>query len=372
MMKSFVLAPDSFKGTLDATELCDIWENAILAHIPDANVRRLPMADGGEGMVASYLSVMGGRRRAVSVSGPFGAPVDAIYGILPDGSAVMEMAACAGLPLVGERKDPMHATTYGVGEMIRHLAAQGVTNILIGIGGSATNDCGIGMAAAFGYRFLDVKRIDVEPLAGNMGRIRHIVKPPFLPDLSVTVACDVVNPLYGPNGATYTYGRQKGVDENMQPVLDAGLKNIAAIVKNDLKADVANLPGAGAAGGLGAGLVAFLGAKLVPGIEMFLDAVGFDRILVDTDIVLTGEGCIDAQSIYGKVPVGVATRAKAAKVPCIALCGSIGPGAEAVYDYGITAMFSSVCSVSDFESIKKTCRGDMALLADAVVRLIIA
>ncbi len=371
-MRSFLLAPDSFKGTMTADEVCDIWEEAIRAHIPDASVRRYPMADGGEGMVNAYLRICGGERVTVRVAGPFGEPMDADYGILAGGAAILEMAACAGLPLVEGHRDPERATTYGVGEMILHAAARGVKEIILGLGGSATNDCGLGMAAALGYRFLDKDGGEVPPLALNMGRVARIVAPQSLLDLRLTAACDVDNPLFGPTGATYTFGMQKGTTDESAARLDAGLKNMAAVIARDLDMAVADMPGAGAAGGLGAGVAAFLRGELMPGIELLLDAAGFDEALQGADMVFTGEGRIDWQSARGKVPVGIARRCKKAGVPCVALCGSIGQGAAAVYEEGVTAIFSAVAGAATFADIKRTCHGDMGQLADAVIRLLLA
>lgn len=369
-MNRFILAPDSFKGTMTATEVCDIWEASILRHIPDARIQRMPVADGGEGMVDAYLRILGGERITAHVSGPFGKPMDADYAILPNGAAVMEMAACAGLPLVGEEKDPLRASTYGVGELLKDAAGRGVTKVLLGLGGSATNDCGIGMAAALGYRFLNSVGSPLEALAINMSSVAHIERPERALNLTVTAACDVDNPLYGPSGATYTYGMQKGAAGETLALLDAGLMNMAAVISRDLGKDIALLPGSGAAGGMGAGVAAFLHGSLTPGIELLLDAAGFEHMLQDADCVLTGEGRIDWQSARGKVPVGIANRAKKYGVPVIALCGSIGEGMEAVYEHGITAVFSAVRTTADFPSIKKTCRDDMRLLCDAVIRLL--
>lgn len=369
-MNRFILAPDSFKGTMTATEVCDIWEASILRHIPEASIQRLPVADGGEGMVDAYLRILGGERITARVSGPFGKPMDAHYAILPNGAAVMEMAACAGLPLVGEEKDPLRASTYGVGELLKNAAGRGVKKVLLGLGGSATNDCGMGMAAALGYRFFDTAGSLLEPLAVNMSSVAHIAQPACALGLTVTAACDVDNPLYGPSGATYTYGMQKGAAGETLALLDAGLKNMAEVILRDLGKDTALLPGAGAAGGLGAGVAAFLHGNLTPGIELLLDAAGFELMLQDADCVLTGEGRIDWQSARGKVPVGIANRAKKHGIPVIALCGSIGEGMEAVYEQGITAVFSAVRTAADFPSIQKTCHDDMRLLCDAVIRLL--
>ena len=265
-MKKFILAPDSFKGTMSANDVCSIIETAILKYIPDAEIKKVPMADGGEGMVDSYLRICGGNRITATVSGPFGKPTAAHYGILPNGTAVIEMAACAGLPLVEENKNPLLTTTYGVGELILHAMQNGVTNIILGLGGSATNDCGMGMAAAIGYRFLNADKMPVEPIGKNMANVMHIEKPSKLPAVSITAACDVDNPLYGPTGAAYTFGKQKGATDEMLAFLDAGLMNIANIIERDLGLEVKHAR-CRRAGGLGAGIVAFMGGTLCSGID---------------------------------------------------------------------------------------------------------
>jgi glycerate kinase len=370
-MKNFIVAPDSFKGTMTASEVCSIIETSILKYIPDALVRKIPMADGGEGMVDAYLNICGGKRVTATVSGPFGTPIEVYYGLLPSGTAVIEMAACAGLPLAGENKNPMLTTTYGVGELILHAAGMGVKNIILGLGGSATNDCGLGMAAALGYRFLNQDKVPVEPIGGSMVDVMRIERPGCLPAVTITAACDVDNPLYGPTGAAYIFGKQKGADATMLASLDEGLKNMAYIIERDLGVAIKDMPGAGAAGGLGAGVVAFSGGSLSPGIELLLDAADFDAMLKDADLVFTGEGRIDSQSAHGKVPVGVSRRAKKHQVPCIALCGSIGDGTDVLYDYGIDALFSAIRGVTDLEEIKKTCHEDMRLLAENVIRALL-
>ena len=371
-MKKFVLAPDSFKGSLSANEICEIWSGAIQAHLPEAEIVRFPVADGGEGLVDAFLRVCGGERIITTVQNPLGVPVQAAYGILPNGSAVIEMASAAGLPMIAERKNPLIASTYGVGQLLLHAEARGVRQVILGLGGSATNDCGVGMAGALGYEFYDAAGGKAEPLAKNMQKIARILPPARKPALGVIAACDVDNPLYGPNGATYTYGAQKGATPEMQAELDAGLINMARVIERDLGVRVAEVPGAGAAGGLGAGVLAFLGGRLLPGIELLLDEAGFDEMLEGADLVFTGEGRIDWQSARGKVPVGVSRRAKKRGIPCVALCGSIGQGAEAVYDEGVTAIFTSVNRAATFEEIKQTAGEDMRLLMDATIRLLLA
>lgn len=368
-MKKIVLAPDSFKGTMSAAEICRIQQEAVRRIVPACQVRMLPMADGGEGMTDSYLNLFGGKKASLTVTGPHGRPQEAYYGILPDGRAVMEMAMAAGLPAMGDHKDPLTATTRGVGEMLLHAERGGAENILLGLGGSATNDCGIGMASALGYRFLDGSGTEVEPYARNLGRIERIIKPEHLPALHVQAACDVDTPLCGPRGATYTFGPQKGADSATLELLEAGMSHFAKVLHRELGADVADRPGAGAAGGMGAAVEAFLGGVCKPGIEMLLDAARFDEMIAGADMVLTGEGRIDDQSVHGKVPFGVGVRCKRSGVPCVALCGSVGTGAEAMYDYGITAIFSAVTGPADFAAIQRTCRDDLQRLTESVLRL---
>lgn len=370
-IRQFVVAPDSFKGTMEADRVCEIISDSILRYFPSSRVICVPMADGGEGMVDAYLNILGGYKVPLTVTGLMGKPVECNYGILPDGTAVIEMAACAGLLLRDGMADPLHTTTYGVGEMLIHAEQHGVRRVILGIGGSATIDCGLGMADALGYRFLDKNGSRLSAAAYNMVCIERIERPVRLPDLEIIVACDVDNPLCGENGATYTFGKQKGVSEEMMPALDADMEHLAGVIASELGADVKDLPGAGAAGGMGAALMAFLGANLYSGADLLLDAVKFDALMEDTDIVFTGEGRIDWQSARGKVPVSVAKRAEKAGVPCIALCGSVGEGAERVYDHGITAVFSSVGEACDFNRIKKDCATNLRILSDAVMRVLL-
>lgn len=369
MFKRFVLAPDSFKGTLEAAEVCEILATAIRAEVPDAQIAAIPMTDGGEGMTAAYLRLVGGTRVELDVTGPLGASVRGFYGLLDDGSAVIEMAAAAGLPLAGNVRDPLRATTWGVGELIRHAAAQGARRILLGLGGSATNDMGAGMAAALGWRFLDEDGAELAPLAENLNKVARILPPDEQLPCPVIAACDVRNVLLGDDGATAVYGPQKGVTAQLRPALEAGLARVSGMLEDMLDVPLQNVPGSGAAGGMGAGVLAFLGGTLKPGIEMLLDAVDFDAQLKTADVVFTGEGCMDWQSANGKVPMGVGMRCKRAGVPCIALCGSLGEGAEGMYGCGVTACFSAIRGETDFSRIRETCRDDLDRLARSVLRL---
>ncbi|MBQ3108427.1 MAG: glycerate kinase [Clostridia bacterium] len=369
-MKKFVPAFDSFKGTMSSKEVADIVAASIRKLLPDAEVCSLPLADGGEGLVRACLSIMGGQPVSAQVQGPFGELMDAEYGLLPDGGAVIEMAACAGLPLVGDRRDPLHASTYGVGQLLQAAAERGAKYILLGLGGSATNDGGIGMAAALGWQFLDKNGNTLPPLAENLDKIAKVLPPQEPFPLPVRAACDVNNPLCGAQGATRIFGPQKGVTEELLPLLDDGLANLAKALL-PLGKDVKDRPGAGAAGGLGAGAMAFLNAELTPGIELILDAARFDELLEGADLLFVGEGRMDGQSLRGKAPIGAAKRAQARGIPCIALCGSLGDEIEKVYEQGITAAFAAVTGECSMESIKKTCRGDMAALSEAVLRTLL-
>lgn len=368
----FILAPDSFKGTLSADQVCNILEEVIRTYLSSAEIKKVPLSDGGEGLVNTLLRLCGGRRISASVTGPLFETLTCEYGMLPDDTAVIEMAACAGLPLITGPKDPCRTTTYGVGELILNAVGRGCKRIILGLGGSATNDGGIGMASALGYRFLDESGNALRPTGEALNQIRHITPPQTLLHIPVVAACDVSNPLCGPEGAAFTFGRQKGAAPDMQRELDLGLQNLAAVLKTDMGLDVLDIPGTGAAGGLGAGVIAFLNGELRPGIQLILDAAGFDSLLDQADYVITGEGRIDWQSAYGKVPVGVAQRAKARHVPCFALCGSVGKNAQAVYKHGITAIYSSVSRPASFEEIAATSEEDFRFLADAFIRTLLA
>lgn len=367
-MRNIVIAPDSFKGTINAEKVCEIISEVILKFIPDADIKCIPMADGGEGMVSSYLKAFGGRREKACVMGANGEKIVAEYGILNDNSAVIETASCAGLPLMGDRLDPSHATTYGLGELIKSAADKGCKKLLIGLGGSATNDLGIGMAAALGYRFYDGKGRQVEPVAENIPLIEFIQRPKEELRLDITVACDVNNPLCGENGATYTFGKQKGISESLMKTIDQGMEHFAKVIENEFDVKIIDMPGAGAAGGLGAAMKAIFNAKLNSGTDMLLDKVGFDELLKISDLVFTGEGRIDWQSLSGKVPVGVARRAKKAGVPCIALCGSVGVGAELAYSEGISAIFSSVRELGIKTEDPGGYEENLRFLTDSVMR----
>lgn len=371
-MKKVILIPDSFKGTMDSATICGIMEKQIKTQYPYLETVSIPVADGGEGSVDAFLTAVGGVKKALTVSGPFFKPVNSFYGIINDSTAIIEMAACAGLPLAGDRLDPAAATTYGVGELILDAAKSGCKKIIIGLGGSCTNDAGAGMAAAFGVKFYDEKNLEFIPTGLTLSKIRHIRNDQvsdLLSGIEFAAMCDIDNPLYGPTGAAYVFGPQKGADASMVATLDEGLQNIAQIIQKDLGKDVTNIPGSGAAGGLGAGMAAFLNAKMQPGIDIVLDTVRFDELLKDADLVFTGEGKIDTQSLRGKVVIGVARRAKKAAVPVIAVVGDIGDNIEKAYDMGVSAIFSINRVAVPFKEAKLRSRSDLSLTISDIIRL---
>ena len=312
-MKKCIVVSDSFKGTLSSQEICTLAAQRLEAYFPGCEVVRIPVADGGEGTVACFHEACGGTLVSVPVSGPYGETITAEYLQLPGGQAVIEMASAAGLPQVEDRKDPCKTTTYGVGQLIRHAVEAGNQNILLGLGGSCTNDGGCGCAAALGVQFLRADGSDFVPVGGTLSEVADIdtkEAEKLLAGVSLTAMCDIDNPLYGPTGAACVFAPQKGADEATVVFLDGQLRALAGVIEAKLGRSVAALPGAGAAGGLGAGMVAFLGAQLRPGIEAVLDLVRFDARLDGCDLVLTGEGRLDTQSVRGKVISGVAKHAK--------------------------------------------------------------
>ena len=333
-----VIAPDSFKEALDAKGVCEAIARGVRRVRPNAALDLIPMADGGEGTVDALVSATNGEFRHTSVTGPFGDPVHAKWGILSNGTAVLEMAAASGLALFApNRRDPTRTTTYGTGELIRAALDAGVPRILIGIGGSATNDGGTGAAQALGVTFHNSKgeRISSHLTGGDLESIARVdlgTRGTRLESTPVEVACDVDNPLCGPRGAAVIYGPQKGATPKQVQQLDANLAHLADVIERDLGSNVRDFPGAGAAGGLGAGLVAFCHATIRPGVQLVMDAVAFAARIENADLIITGEGRIDRQSMMGKVIDGVGRAGKAAGVPVIALAGIIGDGADATLD----------------------------------------
>lgn len=358
-MLTVLIAPDSFKGTLSAAQVCDIAERAFIDAIKDVEIIKLPAADGGEGLCACFEGFAKGRRIEAEVSGVFGDKMTAEYFMLENKTAVIEMASCAGLPLAGENKNPEKATTLGVGELMLHAKQNGAEAVLLGLGGSATNDCGIGMAMALGWKFLDENGKLVEPCGASLSKIQKIIPPPKPFDLPVTAACDVENPLYGKNGAAYVFAPQKGADKDTVQRLDSGLQNVARVIEKDIGKSVADVRGSGAAGGMGAGALAFLNAQLKKGIDIILDESGFDALAAECDLVVTGEGRLDFQSADGKVISGIAKRAKHLGKKVVAVCGCRGDGAEKILDCGVSEMYFATEKEKSFAEILKTCETDL-------------
>lgn len=342
-----VIAPDSYKGSLSALAVAEAMERGVLQVFPDATTQLLPIADGGEGTVEALVKATGGRMIYEEVTGPLGDPVEAYWGILgDDATAVIEMAAASGLPLVPpERRDPRVTTTYGTGQLVKAALDQGMRRIIIGIGGSATNDGGTGMARALGVRFLDEAGQEL-PMGGSalakLAKVDLSGLDPRLQESEVLVACDVDNPLCGPRGCAAVFGPQKGATPEMVAQLDAAMANFAAVAQAATGREVAAYPGAGAAGGLGAGLLLFTPAQLRPGVEIVLEATCFEALVQEADLVITGEGRTDFQTAFGKAPVGVAKVAAQHRVPVVCLSGGLGEGAEDVLAQGIQALLSVV------------------------------
>lgn len=358
-MERYILVPDSFKGTLSSQEICAILREEILRARPEAEAAAIPVADGGEGSVDAFLAAVGGQRIEVPCHGPHMEALTGFFGLLPDGTAVVEMAAAAGLPLAGSRLEPDRTTTYGVGELMSAAADRGARRIILGLGGSATNDGGCGAAAALGVRFLDAEGNAFVPTGGTLDRIARIdaAGQRLLPEISVM--CDIDNPLCGPSGASAVFGPQKGADPSMTIRLDQNLRRFAETVSRDLGVEIERLPGAGAAGGMGGGAAAFWHAQMKMGIETVLDTVHFDRLLQGARLVFTGEGRLDGQSVRGKVIAGVARRARRAGVPVVAVVGAVGDGADGIYDLGVCSVFSINHAPEPFETAKRKSRENL-------------
>ena len=371
-MKQIILIPDSFKGTLSAAEFCRLGAEVIRKHLPDCRVLTIPVADGGEGTVDCFVHALQAQRVRVEVTGPWGESVTADYAVHGD-TAFVEMAQAAGLPMVGERKDPSRTTTYGVGEIIAHAVKSGCRHIVLGLGGSCTNDGGTGAAAALGVRFFNAKGECFVPTGATMGEVVSYdtaAAKQLLNGCTLTAMCDIDNPMYGPQGAAAIFAPQKGADEVMVAQLDENLRALSKVMEQQSGRAIALIPGAGAAGAFGAGVVAFLEGELRSGIETVLDCVQFDTLLQETDLVFTGEGQLDSQSLRGKVVIGVSHRAKRQNVPVVAVVGSIGEGAEAAYEEGVTSAFSINRRAEDFSVSRHKTQENFAATMDSIVRLL--
>ena len=365
-MKKIILIPDSFKGTVTAGEFCEIAEKAIKKHIPDCNILSLPLADGGEGTTDCFLRMDGYKKVELTVKNAFMEDKRAYYAVNGN-TAVMEMAMAASLPDAKGREDPSLTTTYGVGQMILHAVKNGAEKIIIGLGGSSTNDAGTGMAAALGVKFYDSDGDSFIPAGGTLDRISAFDASQAQENLGgvqLLAMCDIDNPLYGENGAAYIFAPQKGADKEMVKVLDNNLRHIAALSENILGKDYHSLKGAGAAGGMGFGVCAFLGGSLKPGVNLILDEIEFDREKTDADLIITGEGRIDSQSLSGKAVLGIARRAGG--VPVIAV-----PGYEDAFEQGLTAVFTTNMQPVPFEQAAKDAHRNLHSTMDNIARLIV-
>ena len=371
-----VIAIDSLKGSLSSMDAGNAIKNGILKAV-DAEVIVCPLADGGEGTTDALIEGMGGEKITLTVNGPLGAPTEAFYGYLKESNtAIMEMAMASGITLVSRQDlDPMAATTFGVGEMIKDAIGRGIRHFIIGIGGSATNDCGIGMLTALGWEFLDK---DGNPVGIGAGALKDVASVkcdkvvPELTECNFKIACDVTNPLCGTNGATYIYGPQKGVTVEMRDALDADLAHFAEVTKAALGTDFAESEGAGAAGGLGFAFLSYLKADLQPGIDLVLDAVEMEKAMEGADLVITGEGRLDEQTAMGKGPVGIAKLGKKHGAKTVALAGALKDGCEACNDAGIDAYFPIIRRIMTLDEAMDgaIAKVNMTKTAEQVFRLI--
>ena len=373
-----VIAIDSLKGSLSSMEAGHAIEQGIRNVLPETKVLVKPLADGGEGTTEALVEGLGGDMVQVQVHGPLETPVNAAYGVIRESNtAIMEMAAAAGIILVGKDKRPLDATTYGVGEMIRDAITRGCREFIIGIGGSATNDGGIGMLTALGYEFLDAEGKPAGIGAGALYKVAKICDDKVMPELKdchFRIACDVTNPLCGENGSTYIYGPQKGVTVELRDELDHAMGAYAQVVKAYNGTDYAKTPGAGAAGGLGFAFLSFLSGELLPGIELVLNAVEMDKAMEGADLVFTGEGRLDYQTAMGKAPVGIAKMAKKHGAKEIALAGAVIEGAQECNEQGIDAYFPILRQVVTLDEAMDpaTARKNMVETTEQVMRLVAA
>ena len=373
--ETFVLAPDSFKESMTAKEVCNAMEKGLRKVCPEANFVHVPMADGGEGTTQSLIDATEGSLYALSVTGPLEETVEASYGIMGNGEiAMIEMASASGIQFVNrDTKNPLVTTTYGTGELIRACLDKGIKKIILGIGGSATNDGGAGMAEALGVRFYDEAGNMLPRGGGALGRLHHIDISGLdsrLAQVDIQVACDVTNPLCGEQGASAIFGPQKGATPEMVAQLDSNLAHYAAVIRNQLGKEIADVPGAGAAGGLGAGLMAFTQCTLRKGIDIVVEFSGLRDKLVGADFCFTGEGRIDYQTKFGKTPYGVARTAKAQGVPVIAVSGCVGEGVEALYGEGIDTIFGIIPRADNIEALLKDGPINMERACENIARLL--
>jgi glycerate 2-kinase len=373
MGMKFVLAPDSFKESMTAKQAALAMERGIKKVFPDAECVIVPMADGGEGTVDSLVSLENGRLLKTEVAGPLGDTVLAEYGMV-EKTAIIEMASASGLQMIKSAdRNPLVTTSYGTGQLIKHALDQGAERILIGIGGSATNDGGVGMLQALGVSFKDETGAELPFGGGALSRLHSIDVSgldPRIKDVQMDVACDVTNPLTGENGASAIFGPQKGATPDMVRQLDENLAHYATLIQKELGKDVATVSGAGAAGGLGTGLIAFLDARLLKGIDLVIEFTGLDKKVEGADFVFTGEGSIDHQTLYGKTPFGVASVANRYNIPVIAFAGRVGDGVEVLYENGFTAIFGIVNGVASVDEVLASGETNLCRTVENVCRVL--
>lgn len=373
-MKKIIVAPDSFKGTMHSIEVCDIIKNAIHSVDVSIEVVTIPIADGGEGTVDAFLSAAGGKKVNIQVKDPLMRNVEAYYGVLPDNqTAVIEMAQASGIGYVENNLQPLNATTFGTGQLIKSAMDIGCRKIVLGLGGSATTDGGVGAAAALGIRFLTKDRKEIPLNGGGLAKLYDIDTSCMdinLKHTEIIIACDVANCLCGKDGTATTFGSQKGASKSQIALLDQNLSHYADILQEKFEHDVTKIRGGGAAGGLAIPLIVFANAQIMPGIDILLETVKFKEMIQGADLIITGEGQIDSQTIFGKVPIGVARASKGRNISVVAIGGKLGCGYEAIYDEGISCIFSVVNDLVSFDVVKKTCRKDLFMLIRNLMLLI--
>jgi len=378
-MKKVIIVPDSFKGTMSSLEVCGIIDKAFKKIKPEVETVKIPIADGGEGTTDAFLYAMGGEKIFVKTKNPLFEDIDCYYAILKNNkTAVIETAAASGLTLIENRKNPLDSSTFGTGILIRDALNKGCEKIILGLGGSATNDGGAGIISALGFELLDENKQEIIPSNRGLSSVKYIDYTELdkrLKNCEFVIACDVNNTLCGPSGAAYVFGPQKGADKETVKILDGNLSRYAALLREKTGIDVKNIPGTGAAGGILASLLSFpefINCKICSGIDIILDTVGFDSLINDADLIITGEGRFDSQSLSGKAVSGIAKRAKKQNKPVIVIAGSAGEYGDEVYDLGIQAIFTACSGVyASFDEVKKACREDLYRATENVLRVIL-
>ncbi len=370
----FLFASDSFKGTLSSETIIELLTQSAKEVFPGCETAGTLIADGGEGTVDAVIAMTKGTLIEVPVHGPMMEETKAVYGKINEDSAIIEMAAASGLPMVPSHlRNPLHTTTYGTGELIKDALDKGFRNISIALGGSATNDGGMGAMAALGVKFFDKEGNELKGIGSDLAKVADVDISgihPAVKETSFTVMCDVNNPLTGPDGATYTFGKQKGGTPEILDELEAGMKSYAQAVGKALNMDIDHLPGAGAAGGLGAAVCGFLHAALKSGIETVLDLIDFDQMLEGVDVVVTGEGRIDWQSAFGKVPSGIGMRCKKKGIPAVAIVGGMGKGAEKIYEFGVESIIPTINGAMELEEALERAQELYKSAADRMFRFL--